>query len=310
MDQATILAELNAAEALAAAGNLRAALSRVQTLFGQGANDARVLTRCAIYEYGLKNPKQAHQAVLAALEQNPNYALAHRVLGIVLAKLQNFGSAEAAMREAIRLEPDEAFHHLALAQLLEQLDKCAPAEESYRKALALAPEHADMMSSLGRFLAGRRRFDEAAPLIVRALEAAPDDPAILYAAGQIALAQNRDDDARDYATAILQQDGAHEGALELLVQLRAKRGWFMGVWWRWAMLMSRMSGFSRGVLIVGLLFGAQIFFRALKTVLPPPLLIGCLVLWVGFCILTWVGPSIYKRMLAKEMKKVQLRPDF
>ena len=310
MDRAQINAEIAAARALGDAGNIVGALARLRNIGGEGFEDPRVLTYCAVYERALGQTKVAHKAALAALRVDPNYALAHRMLGIILSDLGSPNAAETSLREAIALQPDEPFHYPPLAMLLRGMDRWDEAEAMLRKAMSLAPDDPDCMASLAEFLSFRGRYDEAAPLIAKALEIAPDDPDILVMAGRVAIARNLDDDARDFAVAALQGNGSHAGALELLVQLKAKGNLVMSVWWRWNAWLSRMNGWTRGALVIGLLFGAQIFFRIARTVMPPPLLLGFLALWLGLMVLTWVGPYIYQRMLKREMAKVQLKPDF
>lgn len=311
MSRAAISAELSVAQALAQAGNYRGALDRLRALNASGGfGDPRVLIFCAIYERALGQYKDAHRAVRAALAEDPNNALAHRVMGLVQLDLQSPDGARKSLDEAIRLEPDEAYHYMALARLTDHLDRHNETEAALRRALALAPDAADIRAALGRHLAGRRRFAEAQPLLLQALEATPNDPYILAAAGHAALAEHRDEDARTFAMAALAQDGANTGALDLLVQLKAKKGWFMRVWWRWAMMMSRMSPGMRLLLVFGLLGLSQVFFRVGRGMLPGPVLLGFLLLWIGFVVLTWAGPYIYQRMLKREMQAVRLRDDF
>ena len=83
-----------------------------------------------------------------AIELNPDYAIAHSNLGLVLKDLDNLEEAELSFRKAIELKPDFAFAHNNLGIILKNFGKSQEAELSLRKAIELNPNFAEAYYNL------------------------------------------------------------------------------------------------------------------------------------------------------------------
>ncbi len=75
-----------------------------------------------------------------AIALNPNYSLAHRLLGIVLSHLQVFDEALCAIGRARQLDPLLAGHHALSAQIAFAARDFAAAEQFARQSITIDPE--------------------------------------------------------------------------------------------------------------------------------------------------------------------------
>ena len=158
-----------------------------------------------------------------AIRLSPAFAPAHTNLGIALAQLGRLDEAAVAFREAARLQPDSVETHLNLAAALTDLGRVAEAIGQYDLALRLDPASAAAQHGWGRALVrdnrpaeGLRRYEAALRLDV-SLASAPGfrfDLAVAFARTGA-----REDAIRELET-VLRLDPSHEGARELLAQIR------------------------------------------------------------------------------------------
>jgi DNA-binding winged helix-turn-helix (wHTH) protein/tetratricopeptide (TPR) repeat protein len=81
----------------------------------------------------------AEQAYLRAIELDPNYPLAHRMLGVVRSHMGRHAEAEGPMRRARELDPLYAMHHALSAQLAYAARDFAAAARWARQAIIVDP---------------------------------------------------------------------------------------------------------------------------------------------------------------------------
>jgi tetratricopeptide (TPR) repeat protein len=193
---------------------------------------------------------------------------------------------------------------------LEALEDRARAEDTYRHALSLAPEEPEILSAYADFLTDLGRREEAKELIERAGKVAQDDHDTLLARARVALHEGRVDEAMDLTLWTLRHDANNVRAVHLLVQIKMRRNPILGVWWRWAAFTGQMSTAMRWGLVIGLYVVWQIFARTVLARMPGIIAAPIIFAWVGFCILTWIGPSILSMMVRREVKKVSIKPTF
>ncbi len=84
--------------------------------------------------------RAAEAAFRRGLEIDPNYSLAHRLLGIALSHLERHEEAAAAIRRARELDPLMAGHHALSAQIAFAARDYAGAAGFARQSIALDPE--------------------------------------------------------------------------------------------------------------------------------------------------------------------------
>jgi tetratricopeptide (TPR) repeat protein len=85
----------------------------------------------------LQRYDEAEKEYREAIKINPNLAVAHYNLGVLLKDLQRYDEAEKEYREAIRLNPNHAKAHVSLGLLYIEVGKKGKAREKILKAREL-----------------------------------------------------------------------------------------------------------------------------------------------------------------------------
>jgi Flp pilus assembly protein TadD len=122
-----------------------------------------------------KRYDEAERYLGEAIRLSPEDATAHAYLGIVLAFLERWAEAERESRTAVRLEPGSAHYRCNLADSLTALGRTQEAEAEYRSALATDVNYYLANLRYGQFLETRGRLTKARLYLERALAVDPDD---------------------------------------------------------------------------------------------------------------------------------------
>jgi hypothetical protein len=128
--------------------------------------------------------------------------------------------------------------------------------------------------------------------------------------GNIALRRGDLEDAREHCIWALRQNPNDPSAIHLLCAIKARRSWLLGLWWRFQSFLVTFGP----AWIVAILLGLYLVNRILTMVL---LDMGqtdaahtVQLAWLAFVIYTWIAPSLFQRMVQKELKQVLLRSDY
>ncbi|MBK8458666.1 MAG: tetratricopeptide repeat protein [Phyllobacteriaceae bacterium] len=288
------------------------------------------------------NAENARKSAAEVLAAEPDNAEAQVLMVSALAALKRWGEAESALKSVLAADPDGIRGLLLSAQIAdrggarrkatlaaadavlerdpdqpyawylkaiaeENLGKYPAAEQSWRRCLEGDPDDVDYLAGFADFLGKTGRKEEAEPLLARAVALQPDNLSVLVAAGTQDLRAGRIDEARDRALWALRENAEDPSAIALLVSIKTRQNPVMGIWWRWASLMERLSMPQRWGVIIGLYFVWQVFRRALLTAFPPMVQLVASLAWFAFCVLTWVGPSLFRRAVARELAGVKIK---
>jgi tetratricopeptide (TPR) repeat protein len=310
MEQHEIESAFHAADALSSAGNNDGAIGKIREVLKEHPEDEHALALLSIFHLRSNRADEAIKAGEAAIAADPEYDFAHRALGWALQLKGDHASAEARFREAIRIQPDGAYNHYGFGLLMMARNRRKEAAESLERALALDPENAVFLGARAELCLSEGNVDRASDLANQALELDPDDTGALLARAEVDLRRGQLSQARESVLWVLRHEATNSRAINLLCQIKTRENPIMGLWWRWAVWMQKFSGWKAWGVVI-LIYLAFQLFRA--TLLPAfgDALQGLVVLaWFSFAVLTWVGPTIFRRMVRKELKKVSLRPDF
>jgi Flp pilus assembly protein TadD len=132
------------------------------------------------------------------LRLRPNYAEAHRLLGVGLAETGQNAAAIGEFRAALAADSNSPELHLDLGKALASAGDQAVAEREYREALRLHPGYADAELELGKLLSSGNKADgtlEAVEHFRRALRSNPDSAAAQYALAKALQQQEHSADA-------------------------------------------------------------------------------------------------------------------
>lgn len=234
----------------------------------------------AIY-LDLGKTSQARQLLRSAARCAPSSPIVRRLLALAHLQAGDLPSAKQEAEEAVRLAPDDGVSHTILGRVLARRQSWAAAEASLRRGTELAPHSSYALVHLGYFLMGRRKLADAALVAEDAGREAPSDFGVLLLRGNVALRLGKAEEARDFALWALSQRPRHREAVRLLVSVKARQSWWLGLWWR---------------------MNANIWLRLLVVIASIPLN-----LWFVTPIYLVGGRFIFERMIASELKTVQLK---
>ena len=119
---------------------------------------ALMLAACA----GTQSQPDRERSLLAA-ETNTK-------LGIRYLQTNDLEKARSRLEKAIEQAPDYAVAHDAIAVLYDQVGETAKAEKHYRESVRLDPKNGNALNNYGQFLCKAKRFSEAEDTFKRAIE--------------------------------------------------------------------------------------------------------------------------------------------
>ena len=290
---------------------------------------------------------QTHAAIdmlAQLLGEDPEEPVYHAVLAAALLRQKRLAGAEYELAVAQGLDPNLPYVYYVRSQLLLLKRKPRQALESCDEALRLEPDFVDALLMQARLYLLTEQREEALDRLERAAVLAPDSLDVLVAFGDFHNARGNPERALEFARDALRIDAGSadanvlmgetmlalgdaaeadmharyavsqlpddEGALRLLVNVRMRQNWFVGLWWRMNNRIVRLGTAQQGlVLILGFLvfqLAAQIF-----TDLDYPTTGAVLgYAWLGIVVYSWVGIPVYQRAVAKALSDFQFNPKF
>jgi tetratricopeptide (TPR) repeat protein len=292
-------------------GQVQDAIDTLAELLGEDADDAEAH---ALLSLCLVRRKRLHAAALeaaSAIALDPESTLAHVASGVVAISRRKFPDAERHLLQAAELDPENDWVQRELAQLYRLWQKPAKALECARRALDLDPDEMENIVLSGRLDYDVGDYSSARERANAALGDNPEHVEALVLLGSAELALGNAKAARSHAIWALQLDPDDEGARGLLVAIKARSSWLLGLWWRFQTWVAAGSH-TRAIL---LLVGLYVAYRSAVIVLEGQgadnrIVNGIRLVWLGFCLYTWVAPALFARALRKEMQEVSLREGF
>jgi Tfp pilus assembly protein PilF len=295
---------LSVARSLLNASNPAGAIQEVRKVFADDPNsiEGGILLARAYLAQG--KCAESEVAIRDVLKQDSENMRALAVLASTYSLRRKFKQGLPIAADMIRIDPNDPLSFLTRAIFFEQKEKYRLAEADFQRAMALDPKGTTNTRSLyADFLLQRGRVNEAARISeeLTAEDAGHVEAAILR--GNIALREGRAANALEDALWALTQEAENRQALDLLVNIKMKTKPFMGLWWRYAAWIGRFSNWKSRVIRVGMLIGLWLVL-AFSGPLAPIFAFA----WLWFVIASWIGPPMMRRMLAKELKSVQVKP--
>jgi tetratricopeptide (TPR) repeat protein len=107
------------------------------------------------------NPQKSVELLERAIQIDPDYAIAHQVLGRLLQRAKDLPRAEYHFCRSLEIDPADYWSNMYMANLLGVLGRNAEAEEAYKFATNLHPEIAGGVETFARFLESIGKDEEA-----------------------------------------------------------------------------------------------------------------------------------------------------
>lgn len=145
--------------------------------------------------FELGESEKAVAAYQKAIEKFPNFRRAHRNLGYVYARENDWEKATPELEEAIRLGDQDGGTYGQLAYGRMQNAQYASALQAYRLAQVTQPESVDWKAGVAQCLQHLERNREALALMEEVIAARPDEPAYYVLQASILLTLDRSDEA-------------------------------------------------------------------------------------------------------------------
>jgi protein O-GlcNAc transferase len=192
-------AQLNLALALEQSGQPAKALPWFIKLETAARTEKHPLSATVLDAYA-RSLAATHQLAAAtakmkeAIAESPQNAELHDELGSIYAQRQDWSNAHQSFNAALQADPNLAMAHLHLALTL-QAEQQPGALEEFTKAYQLGPQNAVIAVEFGQFLATSGDDEQAIPVLRRALEVDPNNPTAAYQLGLALQRTNKVDEA-------------------------------------------------------------------------------------------------------------------
>ncbi len=147
------------------------AIKALQTL----PNDPECLFLSAVYFKSIGKTKQAIDHFRKTLENKPDYAEAHQLLGATLVDERQLAEALVHFKQLVELTPNDADAHHMVGAVLVELNRPKEAIPYFRTAIKRKPNNANIHYNFARALNELGRRDEAIQEYRRTIELDPND---------------------------------------------------------------------------------------------------------------------------------------
>ncbi len=251
----------------------------------------------------------AHEADLA-LTLAPASSLAQFAAGVVATSRRRFADGERHYRAALTFDPSDTASMRALADLYVLWNRRAEALQWLERARDTDPDDDATWADLAEHYRNAREFERAEECARRALEIDPENAQALVVMGHLLLQAGQTQAAREHALMVLQHNALHDGAIHLLCAVKARQSVLLGVWWRFNTLLSGGSITRRVVLLIGTYLAYRVGVLATGDLGYSSAVLPLNLLWLGFCVYTWVGPAMFGRQIAKELEPARLGANY
>jgi tetratricopeptide (TPR) repeat protein len=302
---------LRRAEALLRAGNSRGAIEPLRDALTAAPEEAyphRLLARALREQSRMAGSLyEAKRAVeLAPLDPGGHLELAQAEI-----LHQRRKAALASVDRAIELDPGEAYAHLIRAKLLRAEGRRGEAQASLAAAQALEPAAPEIIAEQGYAALEQSRMDVVESAGREILSLNPGHPDGLILTGHAMLAHGDSEEGLRLALSALAYAPTDIDALQLLASAKMKKNPIGGLWWRWNRLLVKL-GQTRSIFFV---VGIWVVYRwsvlaSQDFGLPASVEMLLTILYLGFVIYTISASALVGRMVAKEVERVRLNPNF
>ncbi|HEY7388513.1 MAG TPA: tetratricopeptide repeat protein [Bryobacteraceae bacterium] len=131
----------------------------------------------------LKWLDRAEEAERQAERRNPDLAVVHRILGLLIYHSGRYEQAIAEYQRAIELEPNNSDGYRRLGMAYEANGDTDRALASYQRAVEIEPKYYANHQALGAFWFSRGEYSQSAGHFSKAVQLAPAEPFLRFALG-------------------------------------------------------------------------------------------------------------------------------
>lgn len=193
----------------------------------------------AILSSSLCDTDTAEKMLKKVIQMNPDYAKAHKDLGIIFLNKRLFDYAKDEFQIALRLQPNDFEIIFEYANYLYATSQNVEAERYYQEALDIDPQNVLALTFMGLNKLILNQLDEAKEFIMKAHKVNPHHEYILFCVGRILFARKEYEEAKRYLIRAVEQNpdietqntlaltyyelGEYDSAINIFNNLLAKR---------------------------------------------------------------------------------------
>jgi len=210
-------------QSMMAAGKRKEALTKL-TSSSLSKTSAAIAFNIANIHFELGDLDAAAESYQKALKIFPSFRRAHRNLGFVYARKDDWKSALPALEEALRLGDQDSATYGQLAYGRLQKEQYASALQAYRLAQITQPESIDWKAGIAQCLQHLQRNEEALALIEEVITARPAEISYYLLQSSIQLSMDRVDEAMTNLEIVRRMDKLDAENHLLLANLHLRSG--------------------------------------------------------------------------------------
>jgi tetratricopeptide (TPR) repeat protein len=164
-------------------GNIKAALEEFKKATLAKPDYAEAHRGVGMAYVMLKRNDEAIAPLKEAIRLKSDYANAHYLLGLAYNFLQQYNESMVSYEQAVRFNSSNANAHSDLGSVYLKLNRFEEAIASCKEAVRLKPNHAEAYNDLGVAFSNLQRFDEAIDSFKEAIRLKPDFGGAHYGLG-------------------------------------------------------------------------------------------------------------------------------
>lgn len=233
-----------------------------------------------------------------AIHLAPDESLSHYAMAVILQKRNHLPDALSAANEAIRLDSSSAQNYSLAAMILAQQERWPEALEVASQGMAVDPDHEGCASVRSLSLERLGRTTDAATEADAAVKRNPDSAQAHAMRGWTQLQNGDYESAQNSFREALRLDPTDEFARSGMIEALNNNHLLFRIVFRFYSFIGRMGKNAQWAIILGLFFGMRLlpgFARANPGLEPYVLPIS--MLYLGFCLLTWIANPLFNTFL-------------
>jgi predicted Zn-dependent protease len=245
-----------------------------------------------------------------AFQLNPQIPYLHYVQARILYLQNKPRAAVESCAEALSLDPEFTEALRLKAQILMFLNEKKEALRNLERAASIEPDSPDTFSSLGGYYLEIGELERACQFAEQALNTDAGDEESNLLMAEVALRQGRNEDAEYHLMFVIRNNPSSQRALSLFADLKLRKSFILGLWWRFNASVSRFSNLQLSLVLVA----GFLLFNLLSQILQDlghPLASDIVSYgWIALVAYSWVGIPAYYKAIEKEISSFRFRSDY
>ena len=165
-----------------------------------------IMHQYAILSSSLCDSDTAERMLKKVIKMNPDFAKAHKDLGIIYLNKRLFDYAEDEFETALKLSPNDFEILFEYGNYFYSVSKNLEADRYYSEALDIEPNNVLALTFMGLNKLILNKLDEAHDYIMRAVKVEPNHEYVQFCAGRILYAEEKYNEAKTYLIRAVEQN--------------------------------------------------------------------------------------------------------